>query len=210
MLLTLIRHGKSTDMQGNLVQGPYSPLSENSISVLSEKAKNFDSRGFDAVYTSTYTRARQTAELLFDKEVIKVLDYVHESNMTPHLHGKSYDEVSSYWAMMPDSYKYDDDYAHGNDEVKGETFNEMISRTDKFVEFLITNHSDDHQIALVGHGHFFRVLIARVMRPEVFNYKMFSQFFRFFDLENGSITTIEINLETRRGVIREMSNWEIM
>lgn len=210
MLLTLIRHGRSSDMQENKSQSPESGLSEQSILVLSEMRHLVDQYTYDAVYTSNYKRAQQSAELLFDKEIVKVLDYVHESDMTPHLRGKTYEEVYAYWKSLDDTVKYDDNFRHGDDQVRGESFNELIQRTDSFISFLFEHHGDNEHVALVGHGHFFRVLIARLMQPEVFNYRIFSQFMRFFDLENGSATTVEINRKTKRGVIREMNNWEIM
>lgn len=209
MFLTFIRHGKTTAAEQGLSQSGEVALSERSIEVLKERAKTVDASRFSCIYTSTYKRAQQTAEILFGKSNIKILDYVHEARISPHLHGKTHKEVDSYWLGLPEKTRFDPDHKHTDGVVVGESFNESSERISQFIDYLIENHGGAH-VALVGHGMFFQVLLAQLMKSPGFDFRVYSDFFRYFKLENGCEITVEIDETDKSGVIREMKNWHIM
>jgi broad specificity phosphatase PhoE len=210
MLLTFVRHGITEMAEKGMSQTGDTPLSETAVKVLTEMSSNFDARKYDYVYTSTYRRAQQTAEILFGKHMYKILDYVHEGRLSPHMHGKTWEETHAYWTSLPEHLRYDPDYRHNDGQVFGESFNEFMGRVQKFIDFLINEHKNEDQIALVGHGLFFQAIVAILMKSPGFDFKTQSDFFRYFTLQNGCIVTVEIFPENRSGVIREMKNWKIM
>lgn len=211
MLVTFFRHGKSVDAANGLSQHPQSPLTEASIEVLQKVGTGFDKRNYDAIYTSTFLRAQQTAEALFGKGAYKVLEFVHESDMTPHLYKKRHEDAVGYWQTLAEEFKFDPDYRHGEEEgIRGETFNELCARTERFLEFLCERHLENERIVVVGHGIYIRVLLARLLMKQEFSYRGYLQAFQNLRLENGAMLTIDLDKKTRAAVLREMRNWEIM
>jgi broad specificity phosphatase PhoE len=207
MLLSFYRHGKSVDAESGLSQHPDSPLTDESKEKLRALSESDEVGEYDAVYTSTYVRAKQTAEALFGKDAFQILEFVHESDMTPHLYGKSAAVAFKYWEELDNEKKEDPHYRH---DPRGETFQEVVERTQLFMNFIHENHQDSDKVALVGHGIFIRLLLAQLMMGDNFNYKSYVQTFIMMRLENGASITIEYNLETKKMIIREMKNWEIM
>ena len=136
--LTYFVHGTTTDNETKLATG-WLPgeLSETGIAQSKALKEQIADRAFDAVFSSDLTRAEQTAEILFGKDI---------ANPDARLREANYGD----WNGQPHTFK-----DTMNDFVcapfpNGESYEDVEARLRDFVEFLRANY-DGKRVAVVAH-----------------------------------------------------------
>lgn len=152
MKIFLIRHGEQeypVDAQGRkLVSSPNAPLAELGRIQLRELGKELDKEGqtLDALYTSPFLRARQSAEVLAKVLSISDIHVINGLGETDPLsaEGKTYEELVE---------RGGDIYAHPFSENQ-ETLDHLVDRSRSAIEFILTDAKERgyELVGIVGHG----------------------------------------------------------
>jgi broad specificity phosphatase PhoE len=154
--LTLIRHGETewsaSGQHTGVTDIPLTAAGERQVKRLRPL---FDGRRFGLVLTSPMMRARRTAELLglADPELEADLvewDYGgYEGRTTAEISA----ELGRPWRIWTDPVTAG--------ATPGETIQQVAQRADRVVARVRPVLSQGQDVALVGHGHYLRVLAAR-------------------------------------------------
>jgi broad specificity phosphatase PhoE len=113
-------------------------------------------RALDAVYSSPRRRALRTAELVLGggivprvNELLVEFDYGAYEGLTP----AEIRSLAPAWNIWEDGCP------------DGESMNAAGARADRFIDLLSREHPD-HTVCVVSHGHFLRILTARLLGLE--------------------------------------------
>ncbi len=149
MKLYLVRHGQTDWNIDHRIQGSTDiPLNDTGIKQAEELAKQLKGKQFDAIYSSPLTRARQTAQILTGRDDL-ILDEDLRERYFGELEGKHVD-----WSQIGDDLD-----RRLNLKVYGmEPVNDMLARTNRFVERIKSQYGPDVEILIVAHGGILRIL----------------------------------------------------
>ena len=185
----LVRHGETElNRTGERYQSPSIPLSEQGKKQAEKIAKRVSKLDFEAFITSPFTRARQTAEIISRRLGIKfeVSDLFSERKIPSVIAGARVDdpkarEIFEIWKKSL--------YTPGMKVEDGENFDEIVSRADKALSYLVSRK--ERKILVVTHGFFMRVLIARAIFREALSGDIFRRFWYATEIDNTSLTVLE-------------------
>jgi broad specificity phosphatase PhoE len=193
-----IRHGKTEDNTSGKSQTPEAPLSEEGRRQAEYVAKRFSHIHIDAIFSSPYVRAKETAEAIskttgkevrFDnvfRELKRPTEIVGESFSSPEYH-RVIDEIEKIELEVNTRY---------SDE---ETLFEIETRARQALDFLIRQSETD--IALVTHGVFLKMLFAAMMTADPKSAIILFRELRYFiEIRNTDITIVEYGEEPRGGL----------
>lgn len=179
MKVYLIRHARTEDAEMDIHQRDNTPIIFSSV-----KKDLYKDLKPEKVYTSPLLRARQTAKMLFgDYEVI---EYIHEFIRPQQLNGKSHEIGRLFWDKHLAKLRDNPDWKYGGCE----SFNEIKSRTYKFLKFL--ESLPYKSVAVVSHGTFFRYLVAVHKFGEDFTFPFYEKEIMNIKWENLECREIEI------------------
>jgi probable phosphoglycerate mutase len=154
----LIRHGQTEWNISRRVQGhTESVLTDTGRKQAMDLGKKLDHIRFDVAYSSSSTRAYETAELILNgslKEIHK-LDSLKEINLGPW-EGMRYSDVE---VEYPDQFKYFFNCPSKFEPDGGETFHQLQSRAVQSLETIVEANRGK-KIILVSHSMFIRSLLA--------------------------------------------------
>lgn len=156
MKVYLIRHAQSVDDQTKVSQRDDSPLSELGREQAEKRAQTLAIPRLDGVYASPYARTQETAAILFPAQKITTLDFIYEIKRPRNLDGGLHTDAVHFWEVDHKKDKYQPDWKYDGSE----SFNDVVDRSKKLMNFLYTTHQDDHTIAIVSHGGFMRHTIG--------------------------------------------------
>ncbi len=169
----LVRHGKpELPHGGKIYYGATDfPLSEDGIksaNLLSAALRDID---FDAVFSSTMSRARRTAEIISNGTEIKEINELCEINLG-EWEGRGFDEVREQWKEIYEKRgaSFDSVAPPG-----GESFIELQKRTVPAFEKILSE-CDAKNILIVSHGGVMWTLMCHY-----FNFKLNDMFFYLTD-----------------------------
>lgn len=160
MKLVLVRHGISSDQWDRVVDGDSNPeLSTAGVAGVEKIAPYVDENQFDLVFSSTLTRAINTAKIL-----TKGNCEIHQDSRLVELRmgkwktkvdqQKAYEQAFDKLKCVKSNYV---NYADG-----AETFNELQERCRDFIHDLLQNHRDQ-TILVASHGITIRAMVAVIL-----------------------------------------------
>lgn len=157
MQLIFIRHAESIDAVDGVSQRNNSQLSKKGVSQAKKRASDFTTINPTVCYTSHYTRARETARLLFPSTDFITRQDIFEIIRPTQLDGGNHAEAIHFWEVTHVNDKYSPQWSLDGSE----TFAEVAQRAHTFLEEIKTIHSrDTNPIVIVSHGGFIRHCIG--------------------------------------------------
>ena len=143
MKIYIVRHGRTNWNNERKAQGISDiPLNETGIEQAYETKKNIENLDIDLIICSPLLRAKQTAEIINEKNIPIIYDDRIKERNYGKVEGKSvYDvDFNGFWDYYK-NIKYEDI----------ETVQEVFDRIYKFLEDIIKNYKDKN-ILLVTHA----------------------------------------------------------
>lgn len=171
MKVYLVRHGESVGNKAGLHQTPEMELSESGRRQSELLARRLKKIKPDLIYSSTFLRTRQTAEIISKSLNIPVeyWDSLTELRTPSEIHNKSINDpkiakikefVKKNFAR--ENFRYSDE----------ETFPELNNRIKKVLEHLIRNHQKQN-IICISHAS----MIKAIMSKMIFGKRLTGQIF---------------------------------
>lgn len=188
MKLYFVRHGESEDNANGIRQTSDSNLSKLGLKQAKILSKRLSSIPVDILLSSTFARARQTAEII-SNEIKKEAEYSSlfvERKRPTELEGKPATdlEVIKITALMRDHT--DDINWHHSDE---ENFFDIKKRAIQAVQYL--QSLDKENILVVTHGTIMKTMLCVMMLGEAFESTTYYQILGFLHDHNTGITWCE-------------------
>ncbi len=157
----IVRHGESQENVDKIFSAGRAPLTEKGKKQAEALAERFENIGLDAIFSSHFTRAEQTAQIVAERKNMQyhVLDFTHEhAYLHDELAGKrkSEEEIQKKLAIIKETWLKDEP----DDNEINEGYTELISRVDKFIDFI--NEKEEENILLVTHTMFIFAIVTRV------------------------------------------------
>lgn len=201
MLLYLIRHGETNEAVAGQRQSYNAELSEESIAKLTQEKQEFNGINFSKVYSSPQTRARQTAEVLFDNNII-LLDFVHEYIGPKLIETATVEEGVVFWSENFDNILIPE-WKH---DPESESYLDIRHRCEKLIDFLMKAHINEDIVAVVTHGIFMRHFLGYVLNPVRYSPHIFRDFLFNFTIDNGGYMVLDINIQKRKAKLKRIVN----
>ncbi len=184
-----VRHGESEGNAGPLRQGASTPLSElgrKQVAVVAERCAKLP---IDVLISSTMTRAKETAETIFQKidKPIEYSDLFVERRPAGAVVNQPKDSelVQSFERALKEKFHLPG-FRHSDEE----NFDDIKERAGKALDFL-ANRQEENML-VVTHGMFMKVLLAYVVHGETLTGDECRDFFRaFLGNENTGITALK-------------------
>lgn len=192
----VVRHGESQENIDGIFTAGKSPLSEQGQKQAEALAKRFETIDLDIIFSSHFKRAEQTAEAVAKLKQTDnhVLDFVYEHS---YLHDsfegapRREGEVKSIRDAIRASWLKD----KPNDDEVNEGYYELLSRVDKFIDFI--NDRKEDSILLVTHTMFIYTLITRVIFKEKLTPSLVYTTRQNSQLSNSGITIFLVDDENK-------------
>ncbi|WP_312442307.1 histidine phosphatase family protein [Lacrimispora sp.] len=197
MKIYLIRHGQTDwNIQGR-IQGSHDiPLNETGRSQAELLAKGMDSRPVTRIFSSTLTRAMETAERISSRQKVEIysmpqlieVEFGKWEGMTWDEIMEAYPKEYKLWTLSPDEAS----------PPGGETQDQVISRCVLAVGEILRITGGREDVAIVSHGATIAYIVSYMMRnhPEV----------ESIIVENASITTVNYSPLTEDFMLFEMND----
>ncbi|WP_312501030.1 histidine phosphatase family protein [Lacrimispora sp.] len=197
MKIYLIRHGQTDwNIQGR-IQGSHDiPLNETGRSQAELLAKGMDSRPVSRIFSSTLTRAMETAERISSRQKVEIysmpqlieVEFGKWEGMTWDEIMEAYPKEYKLWTLSPDEAS----------PPGGETQDQVISRCVLAVGEILRITGGREDVAIVSHGATIAYIVSYMMRnhPEV----------ESIIVENASITTVNYSPLTEDFMLFEMND----
>ncbi len=188
-LVYLARHGESEANAFPRYQPPNSPLTEKGRRQAQLIAKRALQLQFDALISSPYTRARETAETIADITEcdIEYSDLFVERMKPTSINGKQHTDPvpRATWQRWEVTL-----YEPGIRVEDGENFDDLVARADRVLAFL--EGHPGRSLLVVTHGFFMRTLISRIVMREALSGSVHKQFQSSLSVQNTGITAIKL------------------
>lgn len=188
MKVFLIRHAQSVDDQAKVSQRDDSALSDLGKVQAQKRAKTFSTLNFDGVYASPYARTQETAQILFPTHDITTLDFVYEIKRPRSLDGGLHADAVHFWEVDHKKDKYQPDWKYDGSE----SFNEVIGRSKKLIQFLYENHQDKDTVAIVSHGGFIRHTLGYAGLKDTYTPEIFFDLFFLLQIKNTDVIEADL------------------
>jgi len=159
MLLHLIRHGQTSWNAEQRIQGRMeSELDETGRQQAIERGTALQSIDFDAVYSSSSIRARQTTELILNgtRQQVHYCDNLREMNLG-EWEGHLWPDIAQAYPEAVARFKAAEDEFSA---PGAESFTELQTRGVAAIEAVIAENSCDN-ILVVSHGAIIKRILAR-------------------------------------------------
>lgn len=197
MKIYLIRHGQTDwNIQGR-IQGSHDiPLNEVGLSQAEQLAKGMDSHLVSRIFSSTLTRAMETAERIGRRQKVEIypmpqlieVEFGKWEGMTWSEIKEAYPREYHLWTSAPEEVA----------PPGGETQEQVISRCHKAVEELLRITGGREDIAVVSHGATIAYLVSYMMSNHLEGESII--------VENASITTIHYSPLTEDFMLLDMND----
>lgn len=199
MRILLIRHAKSVDAAAHKSQRDNSPLSDEGIRHIANLSSTMGGVSFDAIYSSPYVRAKQTARLLFPGELVTTINTIHEIKRPISLDGGNHADAVAFWEVLHKQSKHDPEWTHDGSE----TFTQAVGRVTDFIEYLYKHHSDSDTVAVVTHGGFMKHTIGYTSLGQKYSTAIF--FDMLYPLAIDNLGCIELELNDK-----SLKSWKVI
>ncbi|MFZ1075726.1 MAG: histidine phosphatase family protein [Minisyncoccia bacterium] len=189
-MVYFVRHGQSTGNITPVFQSPDSPLSEKGKEQAERIAERISKISFDALISSPYPRAKQTAEVIAKaagKEP-EFSDLFVERMKPTSVNGKTYEdkEATALWREWERSL-----YITGMRAGDGENYDDHVARADRALEYLAAR--PEKSLVVVTHGYFLRTIVARTIVGDLLSGELLRRFQRIAAMENTGISVLRFH-----------------
>ena len=194
MRIYVIRHGQTESNADKIRQSREGYLSDDGIQEARALASKLSSLTIDSIFTSSYPRAKQTADIIsaLGKGLqVQESDYLTEIKLPSEVVGKPKNDPHSLKILSWLKSHGSNEQARYSDE---ETFNEYVSRAHKVLDH-ITRTGFENTV-VVTHHRFIHILVAVVLLGERLTPNLFTVLRNHLFISNTGITIIEKNEET--------------
>ncbi len=196
-----VRHGQSEANVAPIFQGPDSPLNQMGIRQAEAVAARAVKIPFDALISSPYARAKQTAEIIAAAtgKTPEYSDLFVERIKPKSIDGMPYtdDTASKTWRAWEGSL-----HTPALRIEDGENYDDLVLRADNALDFLSTRTED--RALVVTHGYFLRSIIARVLLRDALTPQSFKNIQRSANMQNTGITVLR-----HEGGFESPSTWKL-
>ena len=158
--LYLVRHGQTEwNVQKRMQGWEDSSLTEKGVNNAIALRKKLEGVEFAATYTSTSERTIETAKLIIEKRnlAINTNEDLREINLG-EWEGKTLDEIKDFY---PEQYKYFWENPALYEPIGGETFEQLINRAIKVLNYIISKHING-SILVITHSVILKSLLMHV------------------------------------------------
>ncbi|MGE1061404.1 alpha-ribazole phosphatase [Megasphaera paucivorans] len=179
--LYLVRHGETDGNAQQWYQGTTDvPLNKTGIMQAECLSRFLEDVHFDAVYSSTLSRAKRTAEIIAEPHdlFVKAYDDLREINFGVW-EKHTYSEITTRWPGEIEAF-YDSEgnmRAHG-----GESFRDVEKRITEKTKELLQHHVSGDTIMIVSHGAAIRCLLFGLLGLEMGRIWAFQQYNTAFNI----------------------------
>lgn len=193
-----VRHGQSEENFDKVFRGRDVALTETGITQAKAVAERIERLGIDALLSSTFPRALQTAQIIGERVSLspQTSDLFSEwagPSQVIGLHREHSDVRKAFDAIRE---AVDPNYRHADEE----TFLEMFDRAGRAFAFL-----EEHPAARIGvvtHGGFLKVLIGSMVFGHDFNKTIFHHMIGTMPTTNTGVTYVRY--------IGESPGWQLV
>jgi broad specificity phosphatase PhoE len=192
MRIYVVRHGETESNADNVRQSREGYLSDEGIQQARALAQNLSEITIDSIFTSTYPRAKQTADIISSlgkKLLVQESEYLTEIKLPSEIVGKPKNDTESLkifnWVQsrLGGGDRYSDE----------ETYNEYISRSYKVLEHI--SKTGFKNIVLVTHHRFIHILVSVALLGTELTPRLFAQLRKHMYVSNTGVTVLEQNIE---------------
>ncbi len=189
-----VRHGESESNADRILCGHGSPLTEKGHTQAVAVGERIERIGVDALISSTYPRAVDTAEIIGKK--INLVPEQHELlgewTLPSLVIGQHLDhpDVKSIFESLHRSV--DPNHRHSDEE----SFAELLVRAEAAIQIFEKHPAE--RICVVTHGGFLKVLIGTMIFREEFSRALFNHMVLYMPTINTGVTYVK-NVKANRG-----------
>ncbi len=187
-IVYFVRHGQSEGNVSSVFQLSDSPLNEKGRQQAESIAQRVSKLSFDALITSPFERAKQTAEII-TKVTGKKAEYSNlfvECIRPTYIYGKSYldEKANNLWQKWGESL-----YISNLKIEDGENFDDLVARADKALAFL--QNRKEQSLVVVTHGYFLKMIVGRVLLGDLLSGEAFRNIQGMATMENTGLTVLQ-------------------
>lgn len=193
MRIYVVRHGETESNAEKIRQSSEGYLSDEGIQEARAAASRLSSLKIDSIFTSSYPRAKQTADIIsaLGKGLqVQVSDYLTEIKLPSEVIGRPVNDPKSLkifsWlrnhSLSPKA-RYSDE----------ETYAEYVSRAQKVLDYI--EKTGFENTVVVTHHRFIHILVAVVLMADRLTPELFDSIRNHIFISNTGITVIEKNEE---------------
>lgn len=163
--LYLVRHGETEYNRRHIVQGrgvdiPLNDLGKMQAASLADRSVSFD---LDVIYASTLIRARQTAEVVAQRNINLPLIFLKDLE---EMSWGAYEGMERTDDLLEKFIQMRDEWRSGNYAFSlggGESALDVQERGLRALNYIVDKHRGE-RVMVVAHGRFLRILIASVLQ----------------------------------------------
>lgn len=188
MNVYFVRHGQSIFNKKPRHQYPDTPLSEEGILQANLLGKRFKNITLDAIITSPFSRAKNTAQEIEKASNVSFIEseLLIERKMPSAFLGKFVDdpEIAGIHEEMRQNMS-NLDWRHSDEE----NFSDLIKRGRDTLDFIISQNNNS--MAVITHGHFLQILTYIMIFDDQISPEAFVKFQHNIEFSNTGITLCE-------------------
>lgn len=190
MIIYFVRHGTTEGNEANQFQLPTADLSKKGIEEARFMARRFESIPIDVMFSSSMTRAAQTAHIISEHIKHPVIENAlfEETKRPSVICGKSKDDPKAKEVMEQVKAHFTDPLWRHSDE---ENYFLLKERANKALEFVLA--SGKECVLVVTHGEILRMMLAIVIFGKELTPVIFNRIKSVFATFNTGISKIEHN-----------------
>ncbi len=202
MKLYLIRHGESEANKTGLHSSPSTNLTAGGIRQAKAIAKNLKRFDIDIIYSSTPTRAIQTAKIISKALPLPIETWGKISEVrTPSINwGKKINDKTALEVEDQIAKNYSKGNWKHSDE---ETFEDIRLRAQKVLNHLLRKHKSQNVIC-VSHTSFIKMIILVAVVRKHLSPDVYLQFREHARIDNSGVSVLNYN--KRRGWVLDTWN----
>ncbi len=186
----LVRHGQSEDNIDNLRRGPEANLTPKGIEQATVTAQRFEHERVDKVYSSTYKRAQDTAQIIADSKGLDVgeLPMIHERVLPERVIGQDRHNSKIKEIVL----NIEKGWVEGREySDQTESYTDMLKRSSDFYNALV--EMPEEYILVVSHAFYLKFFITYMLMGEALSaYGALSAVYSMY-MSNTGITHITID-----------------
>jgi broad specificity phosphatase PhoE len=199
MRIYFVRHGESTGNVQGVHQHSGEELTSKGLQQAKTLAKRFAKISVDAIFSSSYTRARQTAEEIAKVTRHKVIftSLLTEVKRPTEIEKRKFNDPEAVRIKNLIREHVDDPEWHFSDE---ENFYDFKERIEEFLVYV--SKRKEQRLAVVCHGFVMRMIVGIMMfGGKEFTRHMYEHFLTFMEMSNTALTVCEL---------RENGSWHLI
>lgn len=193
MKVYFVRHGVSENSSQRMHQNSETPLSNLGIRQAEAVARKLPKSSIDLIYSSTYPRAKETAQII--NQLLKVkyelMDTIREVKRSTAVEGLPLEsELPLKIKKLSFENRHNPDWKYEDSE----SVREIWQRAGMVIDHLLIHH-ERQNILIVSHGGIIKAIITRALFGPELNPKIYFTIQDRMELRNTSISELDYNIE---------------